>query len=46
MWQLEDWGPVEGLPTYGQALKDHGDLPDPIEDLEAMVAYNETDRLY
>ncbi len=36
----------EGLPTYAQALKDHADLPDPLEELETMVEYNETDRLY
>lgn len=46
MWQPEEWGSIEGLPTYGQALKDHGNLPDPIEDLEAMVVRNETQRLY
>jgi PPOX class probable FMN-dependent enzyme len=46
MWQPEDWGSVEGLPTYGQALKDHASLPDPIEDLDAMVERNETERLY
>jgi len=46
MWQPEEWGSIEGLPTYGQALKDHGSLPDPIEDLEAMVVRNETQRLY
>lgn len=46
MWQPEEWGSIEGLPTYGQALKDHGSLPDPIEDLDAMVERNETQRLY
>ena len=46
MWQPEEWGPIEGLPTYAQALKDHGEMPDALEDLETMVAFNETDRLY
>ena len=46
MWQPERWGPIDGLPSYAQALKDHGDLPDPISDLERGMAYNETDRLY
>jgi PPOX class probable FMN-dependent enzyme len=46
MWQPEEWGSIEGLPTYGQALKDHGNLPDPIEELDAMVERNETQRLY
>ena len=46
MWQPDRWDSIEGLPTYAQALKDHGDLPDPIEDLEERMAYNESDRLY
>jgi len=46
MWQPDMWGSIEGLPSYAQALKDHGDLPDPINDLEDRMAYNETDRLY
>ena len=46
MWQPEEWGSIEGLPTYGQALKDHGNMPDLIEELDAMVERNETQRLY
>ena len=46
MWEPDRWGSVEGLPTYAQALKDHGNLPDPVSGLERMTAYNETDRLY
>ena len=46
MWQPESWGSIEGLPTYAEALKDHGELPDPIDDLEERMSYNETDRLY
>lgn len=46
MWQPDQWGPVEGLPTYAQALKDMGDMDMPLEDVEARMAYNETDRLY
>ena len=46
MWQPEEWGSIDGLPTYGQALKDHGNLSDPVEDLEAIVARNEAERLY
>ncbi len=46
MWQPEEWGSIEGLPTYAQALKDHGELPDPVSDLEKKMAYNETGRLY
>lgn len=46
MWQPERWGSIEGLPTYAQALKDHGAMDMPIEDIEARMAYNESDRLY
>lgn len=46
MWQPEKWGSIEGLPTYSQALKDHGEMEMPLEDIEARMAYNESDRLY
>lgn len=46
MWQPEKWGSIEGLPTYAQALKDHGEMEMPLEDIEARMAYNESDRLY
>jgi len=46
MWQPENWGSIDGLPSYAEALKDHGSLPDPIDDLEKSMASNETDRLY
>ena len=46
MWQPDMWPSIDGLPTYAQALKAHGDLPDPIDDLEDRMAYNEPDRLY
>lgn len=46
MWQPEKWGPIDTLPTYAQALKDHGAMSMPLEDIEARMAYNESDRLY
>ena len=46
MWQPDKWGPIEGLPSYAQALKDHGDMEMPLDDIEARMAYNESDRLY
>lgn len=46
MWQPEKWGSIDGLPTYAQALKDHGEMEMPLEDIEARMAYNESDRLY
>jgi PPOX class probable FMN-dependent enzyme len=32
MWQPDWWGSIDGLPSYAQALEDHGVLPDPIAD--------------
>ena len=46
MWDPDRWGPIEGLPTYAQALKDHGSLPDPLSFLEEQSAHNERERLY
>lgn len=46
MWEPDCWGPIDGLPTYAQALRDHGNMPNPLADLERRVAHNETDRLY
>ena len=46
MWEPELWGPVEGLPTYGRALRDHAALDTPVEDLEQAMDWNEKYRLY
>lgn len=46
MWQPDQWGPIDTLPTYAQALKDHGAMDMPLEDIEARMAFNETGRLY
>jgi hypothetical protein len=46
MWEPEKWGSIDGLPSYAQALIDHGKLHDDLSDLERRVASNETDRLY
>ncbi|MEM6934566.1 MAG: MSMEG_1061 family FMN-dependent PPOX-type flavoprotein [Pseudomonadota bacterium] len=46
MWQPDMWPSIDGLQTYAEALKAHGNLPDPVDDLEDRMAYNETDRLY
>jgi uncharacterized protein len=45
MWEPDRWGSIEGLPTYAQALKDHG-APETLEDLQAMCDFNEARRLY
>jgi PPOX class probable FMN-dependent enzyme len=46
MWEPELWGPIEGLPSYAQAMKDHGKLERTLDDLERAVAQNEAERLY
>jgi PPOX class probable FMN-dependent enzyme len=46
MWEPGRWAPVDGLPTYAQALKDHGALADSLQDLQAMCDFNEARRLY
>jgi len=47
MWQPDHWGSIEGLPSYPQALKDHGQMDDtPLSEIEERMTYNEADRLY
>jgi PPOX class probable FMN-dependent enzyme len=46
VWQPDEWGSIEDLPTYAQALKDHGDRPDPLSELAHKMARDETHRLY
>lgn len=46
MWDPELWGPVDGLPTYAQALVDHAELDTPLEQVEWMMDFNEEYRLY
>ena len=46
MWEPSRWGSIGGLPTYAQALKDHGNLSTTLQELEQRLAKNEMDRLY
>ena len=46
MWTPENWASVEGLPTYGQALVDHGNLSRSYEEMQAGVISNEENSLY
>lgn len=46
MWEPELWGPVDGLPTYGRALRDHASLETPLEEIEFAMDWNEQCRLY
>jgi predicted pyridoxine 5'-phosphate oxidase superfamily flavin-nucleotide-binding protein len=46
MWNPDEWGPVDGLPTYGQALVDHGKLDRSVDDMNEACVLNEQHRLY
>jgi PPOX class probable FMN-dependent enzyme len=46
MWQPDHWGSTDGLPSYATALKDHGEMEMSLDEIEARMAFNETDRLY
>ncbi len=46
MWEPDLWGSVDGLPTYGRALVDHGALDQPVEEMELLTDLNEQYRLY
>jgi len=46
MWEPDLWAPVDGLPTYGRALVDHGALDHPVEEMEHLTDLNEKYRLY
>ena len=46
LWNPEKWASVEGLPTYGQALVDHGKLSISVGDMQAGVERNAIESLY
>ena len=46
MWKPDDWLSIEGLPSYAHAVKTHADMPEPLEYYEAMMKYNDEERLY
>ena len=46
MWNPDKWESVEGLPSYGQALVDHGKLSISVNDMQAGIEHNDSDRLY
>lgn len=41
IWEPDRWGSIDGLPTYARALKDHGNMADSLEDVQASVERNE-----
>ncbi len=46
LWSPDKWESVEGLPSYGQALVDHGKLSISVEDMQAGVEQNAVEKLY
>lgn len=46
MWEPDLWGPVDGLPSYAQALVDHAALDTPLDEVQWMMDFNEQYRLY
>lgn len=46
LWAPDKAGPVEGLPTYGEALIKHAHLSRSLEDVEASLKNNDENRLY
>lgn len=46
LWEPDKALPIDGLPTYGRALKDHGNLDTPLEEVERLTEENLKFRLY
>ncbi len=46
LWNPEKWESIDGLPTYGQALVDHGNLNISVDDMQAGVEQNAIESLY
>lgn len=46
LWQLLEAAPLEGLPTYAQALIEHARLDRPLDEMERLMKGNEENRLY
>ncbi|MFO6464752.1 pyridoxamine 5'-phosphate oxidase family protein [Jannaschia sp. KMU-145] len=46
LWEPEKAVSTDGLPTYGFALKAHGSLETPLEEIERLTQNNEKNRLY
>ncbi len=46
MWQPEEWGEIEGLPSYAQALVDHAKSQETLEQVQERIDNNEKNRLY
>lgn len=46
LWQPEAWGPIDGLPSYAEALVAHGSLAITVEQQQQRLDANVRDQLY
>ncbi|MDJ0827932.1 MAG: pyridoxamine 5'-phosphate oxidase family protein [Rhodobacter sp.] len=46
LWKPEAAGPVDGLPTYGEALLAHAKVDVPLDEMERRLKHNDENRLY
>lgn len=46
LWEPEAALPIDGLPSYAAAVKDHAELEDPVEEINELFMMNEQYRLY
>jgi PPOX class probable FMN-dependent enzyme len=46
MWKPDEWQSIDGLPSYAHAVKTHASMTEPLEYVEAMMKYNDEERLY
>lgn len=46
LWERDSWPDLGDVPSAGEFLKAHGSLPDPVPDVDAVVAKDGQTRLY
>ncbi len=46
MWNPDQWGPIEGLPTYAEVLVDHSAEDCSVDEMQEIVDFNEQELLY
>ncbi|MEM6726894.1 MAG: MSMEG_1061 family FMN-dependent PPOX-type flavoprotein [Pseudomonadota bacterium] len=46
LWSPDKAEPIDGLPSYGFAIKKHSEDERPLEEVEAMMTFNDEKRLY
>jgi len=46
LWQPDGWPELDGLPSQAQCLVDHGQLKEPVEEVQAWIEKSRVTRLY